>query len=529
MNLQLPYRFLGLGSPTGAATIFQVAQVGMALSLFGGGLHAAESAPATNAPTATAVEKPSVPYTYPAPPFNALAWRPYPGLFNTWLREQNPEFNNWNIGAWSRFRYESRNYFAANGAGPLAVDFNAASPVAHNNYSLFRNQVWVGYAPTEWFRAIVEAQGSSQNGWEGNPNPQANNPFGFYQYYAILGDLKQFPVTFQAGRQELSYGDERLIGSFIWDNIGRTFNAARLHYQKDKFWIDAFAGSLVLPVNRGTDVVNWDETFWGVYSQSKGIIPKGIAEFYFLGDNANNNSPNNVGTVQRGNSPRDIYTLGTHLKSAPGGIHGWDYDVEVAGQFGQYQYPRGTPVVINGEKLDHQAYAIHLEGGHSFTNAWARPRVGVFYNQASGDHDPYDDEHTTFVNLYPTNHKFYGFMDFFSWQNLRQVALTTTWFPVGKLKVTLNFYVNWLLTTDDFSYNVAQGARTTGGYGINPENQAHFGQEVDLILNYPVLKWLNLEAGYGHFFTGQYVNESLQNTGGSHDANWYYVQIIGSF
>ena len=336
-------------------------------------------------------------------------------------------------------------------------------------------------------------------------------------------------MTFQAGRQELSYGDERLIGSFIWDNIGRTFDAARLHYQKDKFWIDAFAGSLVLPVNRGTDVVNWDETFWGVYSQSKGIIPKGIAEFYFLGDNANNNSPNNVGTVQRGNSPRDIYTLGTHLKSAPGGIHGWDYDVEIAGQFGQYQYPRGTPVVINGEKLDHQAYAIHLEGGHSFTNAWARPRVGVFYNQASGDHDPYDDEHTTFVNLYPTNHKFYGFMDFFSWQNLRQVALTTTWFPVGKLKVTLNFYVNWLLTTDDFSYNVAQGARTTGGYGINPENQAHFGQEVDLILNYPVLKWLNLEAGYGHFFTGQYVNESLQNTGGSHDANWYYVQIIGSF
>ena len=111
MNLQLPYRFLGLGSPTGAATIFQVAQVGMALSLFGGGLHAAESAPATNAPTATAVEKPSVPYTYPAPPFNALAWRPYPGLFNTWLREQNPEFNNWNIGAWSRFRYERRATF----------------------------------------------------------------------------------------------------------------------------------------------------------------------------------------------------------------------------------------------------------------------------------------------------------------------------------------------------------------------------------------------------------------------------------
>lgn len=120
-------------------------------------------------------------------------------------------------------------------------------------------------------------------------------------------------------------------------------------------------------------------------------------------------------------------------------------------------------------------------------------------------------------------------MDFLSWQNLQQVAVTSTWFPVGKLKATLNFYVDWLLTTEDFSYNVAQGARTTGGYGIKPDNQAHFGEELDFILNYPVLKWLNLEAGYGHFFTGQYVQESLQNTGGAHDANWYYVQVIGSF
>jgi len=127
----------------------------------------------------TAAAVPASTYSYPPPQPNALAWRPYPGLLNTWLRQQSPEFNKWNIGAWERFRYESRNYFAANGAGPLAVDFNAASPTAHNNYSLFRTQVWVGYAPTEWIRGFVEAQDSSQNGWEGDPNPQANNALVF--------------------------------------------------------------------------------------------------------------------------------------------------------------------------------------------------------------------------------------------------------------------------------------------------------------------------------------------------------------
>ncbi len=485
------------------------------------------SAPPAATPASPAVATPD--YVYPAPPVSPLAYRPYPGLLDGWLREQAPEFNHWTLGAWGRFRYESRNYMAANGAGPLAVDFNAASPTAHNDFSLFRSQLWAGYAPTDWVRGYVEAQSSSQNGWAGDPNPGSNTPIGLYQYYAVFGNPKAFPVTLKAGRQELSYGEERLIGGFIWDNIGRVFDAAKLRYEKDKFWIDAFAGSLVLPVNQGSDLVNWDEVFWGIYSQSRGAIPLTIAEFYFLGDNANNNSPNNLGTVQKGNSPRDIYTLGTHLKSDPAQLKGWYYDVEMAGQAGQYQYPKGTPLVVNGQKLDHLAYALHFEGGYQFTNAWAKPKIGAFYNQASGDHDPEDDEHTTFVNLYPTNHKFYGFMDFFSWQNMQQVALTSTWFPVGKLRVTLNYYLDWVLTSEDFFYSVAQAPRTTGGYSIKPQNDSFVGQEVDLILNYPITKWFNAEAGFGHFFTGAYVNQSLANSGGSHDANWYYLQLIASF
>ncbi|HAB19444.1 MAG TPA: hypothetical protein DCE44_23815, partial [Verrucomicrobiales bacterium] len=54
--------------------------------------------------------------------------QPYPGLINTWLRQQAPEFEHWDLGVQERFRFESKNYFAANGSGPLAVDFNAATP-----------------------------------------------------------------------------------------------------------------------------------------------------------------------------------------------------------------------------------------------------------------------------------------------------------------------------------------------------------------------------------------------------------------
>ncbi|HRI12397.1 MAG TPA: alginate export family protein [Verrucomicrobiota bacterium] len=455
--------------------------------------------------------------------------QPYPGLINTWLRQQAPEFEHWDLGVQERFRFESKNYFAANGSGPLAVDFNAATPVPHNNYTLFRTRVWVGYSPTEWISGYVQAQSSLQQNWGGDPPPGANGPIGLYQYWATLGNPKEFPVTLKAGRQELVYGDERLIGNANWENVGRVFDAAKLRYTHGQFWVDAFASSVVLPVNQGTDIVNWDEVFWGLYAQTKGLIPKGTAEFYFLGDNANTDSQNNVGTVQRGNSPRDIYTLGTHLKSVPGALNGWDYDVELAGQLGQFQYPRGTPVVVNGKKLDQTSYAMHFEGGYTLTNAWAKPRFGLIFNQASGDDDPLDEKHETFVNLFPTNHKFYGAMDFFSWQNMREIAATSTWYPVGKLKATLNFHVFWLQTTEDFSYNATQAARTTGGYGIRPNNSSGFGQELDLILSYPIRKFGAIEGGFGHFFTGDYVDESLANTGGTHDANWCYVQLNLAF
>ena len=448
---------------------------------------------------------------------------------NGWLQEQSSQFEQWDVGAAERFRFESKNYFAANGRGPLAVDFNADSPAAHNNYTLFRTRVWVGYAPTEWISGYVQAQSSLQENWAGTPPPGANGPIGLYQYYAIVGDPKQFPVTLKVGRQELSYGNERLVGASNWDNLGRAFDAAKLRYAREHFWVDAFAGSLVLPVNQGTDIVNWDEVFWGLYSQANGMIPKTTAEFYFLGDNANSNSQNHLGTVQKGNPPRDIYTLGTHLKSLPGSLGNWDYDVEVAGQLGQYQYPKGTPLVVNGEKLDQQAYAFHLEGGYTFKSVDMKPRVGLIYNQGSGDSDPYDDKHQTFVNLYPTNHKFYGFMDFFAWQNMQEIVLTTSSQPIGKLNAKLDFHVFRIQDTYDFSYNAAQTARTTGGYGIQPNNKAGFGQELDFVLTYPICKWAGVESGYGHFFTGAYVDASLAKTGGAHDADWYYLQLNASF
>ena len=51
------------------------------------------------------------------------------------------------------------------------------------------------------------------------------------QGYIEIGNAKEFPLTLKVGRQILSYGDERLIGAFDWNNIGRTFDAAKLRWR----------------------------------------------------------------------------------------------------------------------------------------------------------------------------------------------------------------------------------------------------------------------------------------------------------
>jgi hypothetical protein len=38
-----------------------------------------------------------------------------------------------------------------------------------------------------------------------------------------------------------------------------------------------------------------------------------------------------------------------------------------------------------------------------------------------------------------------------------------------------------------------------------------------------------VQAGFGHYFTGDYVNQIFQKLGGAHDANWVYLQAQLNF
>lgn len=479
-------------------------------------------------------------YTPPAP------LQPFPGFINDYLRKEDPYLAVWDVGGSARLRFEGKE----NGMGlPPVQDFRANG--VDNDNSYFSDKILMRVAYTDkWWGVYVEGRSSSTSGDQRGSNgsypgsgagPESDGPVDLHQAYFTLGNHKEFPVSLKVGRQELSYGDERLVGAFAWNNIGRVFDAAKLRWQNSWFAAEAFAGKIVLPDDNSFNLWNDYSVFSGVHLATK-KLPKHQTEVYFFARNdAIGSATANPGTPPpfqvAAPAARDIYTLGSRLKSSPGEFGGFDYTVEGAYQFGNWK--RAATAAVRPNQRDEQsAFAVVANTGYTFTDSSMTPRVSLEYAYGSGDSDPNDGTHETFDNLYPTNHKFYGYMDFLSWQNLHDVRASFTLKPHPRVSVALEGHAFWLAETADSLYNVGGVGRTTpgstvgggNGFNLNPSYNNHVGSEIDVVVGVIATKYASFEAGYGHFFVGDYIDQTWAASGfGSTDANWFYIQTVVRF
>jgi hypothetical protein len=179
---------------------------------------------------------------------------------------------------------------------------------------------------------------------------------------------------------------------------------------------------------------------------------------------------------------------------------------------------------------------VIAQGGYTLKDLWAKPRLGLEYSHGSGDRTPTDGKHQTFESLFPSYHKFYGYMDFASLQNTHDVREILQLRPHPRVSLALEGHAFWLADTHDNFYSKnglpRGGIGTTPGtgYGINPSYDSFVGTELDAIAGWAVTRFAQLEVGYGHFFTGEYIRQSLSSPAvGSKDADWFYVQLTMNF
>lgn len=362
--------------------------------------------------------------------------------------------------------------------------------------TLLRIRLWAEADAGHDIKGYLQLQDARLFGSE--PNTTANTAnVDLHQGYLDILNIFGQPVDARIGRMELQYGDQRLVGTLDWNNVGRAFDGARLRYRFEQAAVDAFAVNV-----KQTADVKRNQAFWGLYSSCK-AVSRHEADLYVLGRDFGDGTQ----TAELGNKGNlSDRTLGARVKGTPGA---WDYTGEAAWQFGRKAGQRA------------RAWAAAATGGYTFAHAY-KPRLGVEYDYASGDSNPSDNAVQTFDPLFPTGHLYQGYQDIFYWRNGHDFKGTASIVPAAGWKVQADYH-KFLLDHGFDAWYDKTGAviarDMTGGSGRN------VGDEIDLHVRAKFRDTIGLWFGYSRFFPGRFV----KNTVGNKDRDWAFFQATLDF
>ncbi|CAN5489995.1 hypothetical protein BH18VER1_BH18VER1_11310 [soil metagenome] len=400
---------------------------------------------------------------------------------------------------------------------------------------LNRFRLGVAIKPVSWLKVYAQTQDaregfSDRSNIPGVRGAEGTDAFDLRQAYVAIGDLKTTPVQLTLGRQILGYCDNRLVGDSKWGNLGRTFDAARLRYEKKPFSVEAFFARPV-QIERGEfNSSDAEDNFAGLYFSTEAAKIQ-TTDAYVFYRNKNDQQPdldpiNRLNPRGTWNGPAaEFVTVGFRVKSLPDKLGPWDYTGEVAVQSGDVHQ---TDKQSTSRNL--RALASHVNAGYTAQGVSWKPRFALEYNFASGDDDPLDGDLHSFQNLFPSNHEKYGFMDEFGWRNIHDLRVQTTAKPAKEWEIGFDYHAFFLANTEDYWYR-SNGistlrTRTPDGVDVRTIGARSFaGHEVDFTIGYEWRKNVKVQAGYSHFFAGDY----LSDTGAADDADFGYLMTTISY
>jgi len=375
----------------------------------------------------------------------------------------------------------------------INYDFNQNSSAQNDSFLLLRTRVYLDLNPADFIQLYAMYQDSETLGQDDAlvKTPDRHKFYqGFVNFKGQMGPLK---TRVKVGRQELIYGDQRLIGNNGWNNLARSFDAIVWRLENKDFWLDLWGGR-IHPAN---SPVSLEYQLASAYAHVN-RFPGGELEPYVIFAHSSHAGLNN--------GPLSVVTLGARVKAKF--LKNYDYGFEGAYQSGSSNYD-----LIN-------AGAVHARLGYTFSPSW-KPRVGGEFNFASGDANPKAGHVTLFNNLFPTNHDKYGYMDFFSWRNLYDFRLAFSSEPLSFMKASLDYHA-FLLPDPANGVFQANGTQLRAGKA----GASHFaGQEVDLLLKFEPIKYFDAWVGYSVFFPGKFFSD----TGSSDIAQFAYVQLTARY
>ena len=363
-----------------------------------------------------------------------------------------------------------------------------------------------------------------------------------------LGDVNSLlsNVQLRIGRWQQGYGNHRVIGTLGWANQSRSYDGAKIMYKKGNFNVDVFAWQISenvtggvsgsTGISGGPDASIKDTVLYGFYGQYKfgGFLKGNVIEPYLV-VKAESTDEDVTNTIQTPES-ETRYTWGLRAAGKNiAGLGGFDYTIEPNLQTGSSRYtPFGLSQTKNA-KESINAWAIHAEAGYTFKNLPWTPRIGYAYSFASGDENFDTGSQKTYKQVSPTQHAHNGYMDVTSWQNIIDHQVHLNFKPTKKLVVDVKAHFFELDQESDNWYHVGGALVNRAGAdqfvdsstGVTKDVDDELGQEIDVTLKYKMFENFGVVAGYSHFFSGDFIEDT--GAGNDRGVDWFYLQTTVKF
>lgn len=321
---------------------------------------------------------------------------------------------------------------------------------------------------------------------------------GVYEAWGEAHTAGARPSFLRIGRQEVSWGEGRLLGVSDWSPTGRTLDAVRGRLVTGNWSFEVLAAALedqTSPVTGGsTSTVYAVAPAYGELFGARvewALAPLFAIELYGLARLAQSSPVASLDSSVRGQT----YTPSLRLHGAD---HAWTWGVE-----GAYQLGHADGIGVTTAPFGSQTYAAERSAwaaaGHVayvFEHVLLTPSVRLGGSYATGDSG--GSTYHAFDPLLPDVHTGYGAMDLFTWSNELE----------GNARVAIAPFTDAVAAVEYRYARLAQagGAWTTGYLdqivGVPGNTKAELGHELDARLAWAPWPSVELAGGYSVLILG---------------------------